>query len=118
MRFPSRPKYFQRARPVRHDVPHRRAVFQPRLECLENRLAPAIYTVADGDLTSAVVFDAGTNTFQGGLISCITHANSVIADTTNTIRLFTAGNYTLTAVNNSSSGPSGLPVITAAGKTL
>ena len=73
-----------------------------RLETLEDRTVLSTFAIANGDVA--------------GLIAAI-HA----ADTNNhnnTIALAAGGNYDLSAVNNTTDGPTGLPVVNTGGHSL
>jgi hypothetical protein len=82
------------ARPVSRPIkaPGR---FRPGLEALEDRLVPANFTIANGDVA--------------GLIAAIITSNS--NNQADTINLAAGGTYTLTSVDNSDLGPTGLPSI-------
>jgi hypothetical protein len=73
----------------------RRATFRPRLELLEDRNLPSSYTAAT---TSALIADINAANKAGG---------------TNTITLAANTTFDLTAVNNTTDGASGLPVISS-----
>ena len=79
-----------------------RSFFRPRLEALEDRMVPAVFNVAAGDVYGS-----------HGLIADINAANKTGG--TNTINL-AGGVYDLTAVNNTTNGANGLPVISGGGK--
>src|SRR5262249_16268175 len=83
--------------PIRNARPLRPRTFRPCLELLEDRLAPFVFNVMNGDVTT--------------LIANITTANS--NGEADTINLAAGGLYILSAVDNSTVGNSGLPVILA-----
>jgi len=75
---------------------HRRPAFRPRLEVLEDRALPSAYSAAN---VSALIADITTANTAGGA---------------NTITLTpTPSPYVLTAINNTTTGANGLPVIAA-----
>ena len=82
----------------------RRATFRPRLELLEDRTLPSSYTAAT---TPDLIADINAANKAGG---------------TNTITLAANTTFNLTAVNNTTDGANGLPVIriihTKKGETL
>ena len=84
-------------RPVGPQRPER---FRPRVECLEDRLAPATFNLA----VNPAVNPGGAVT---ELVNAISTANG--NHQTNTINLFAGGDYDLTAINNYWYGPDGLP---------
>src|SRR6516164_3468327 len=69
-------------------------VFRPRLESLDERIVPAVFTVNPGD-TATLIADINTANFNG--------------DPSNTINI--SGTYDLTAINTYWYGPDGLPAI-------
>jgi hypothetical protein len=73
----------------------RPARFRPALEALEDRLAPANFKIANGDVA--------------GLIAAITTSNS--NNQADMINLAAGSTYTLSAADNSDFGPTGLPNI-------
>ena len=84
-------------RTAQHKTPRsfKTAAWRLRLESLENRTLLSTFTISNGDVA--------------GLIAAI-HA----ADTdnhNNTIALAAGGSYVLSAVNNTTDGPTGLPVV-------
>jgi len=84
----------------------RRQRFQPRLELLEDRLVPTVFTVNPTDVSN----NGGGTT--GGLVWAINQANA--NGQNNTIELAAKSTYDLTAVNNFWYGPNGLPAISDA----
>src|SRR5947209_20074862 len=79
----------------------RRSAPRARLsaERLEDRAVPAVFTIADGDVA--------------GLVNAINASNA--NGEADTINLAAGGTYTLTAVDNTDLGPTGLPVVTLDG---
>ncbi len=71
----------------------------PSLERLEGRLAPAVFTIANGDVA--------------GLITAVNVSNANGQD--DTINLAPAGSYRLTAAPDGSDGGNGLPTVLADG---
>jgi hypothetical protein len=82
-----------------------RPTFRPMLEQLEDRLAPATYTVNPADVSNT---GSGTT---GGLVWAINQANA--AGGSNSIELASGSTYKLTAVDNYWYGPDGLPAISS-----
>ncbi|MBV8557368.1 MAG: hypothetical protein JO116_17530, partial [Planctomycetaceae bacterium] len=70
------------------------------LEPIEDRIAPATFAVSN----------------VAGLINAIKTANT--NQENNTIQLAATGSYVLSAVDNTTDGPNGLPVIATSGHTL
>src|SRR5262245_3297169 len=73
--------------------------YRPRVEPLEDRLAPASFNLANGDVP--------------GLVTAITTSNGNAQP--DTINLAPGGTYTLSVVDNGTDGNTGLPAILADG---
>src|SRR6516162_9917002 len=73
-----------------------------RPELLEDRTAPATFTIANGDVP--------------GLVAAIHAADGNGQD--NTIVLARGGSYVLGVVDNAADGPTGLPVVATGGHAL
>jgi hypothetical protein len=84
-------------------VSRRNSVARLRVEALEVREAPAVFTVLPGDVSNR-----GTGTV-GGLVWAINQADANGQD--NAIKLAARSTYDLTAVDNFWYGPTGLPAI-------
>jgi hypothetical protein len=89
--------------PARHSRSRGRRIVLA-LEYLEDRTLPTVLTVGAGDVN--------------GLIAAINTANTDGLGDTIQLTAGSTYNLTLTGVNNTTNGPNGLPVITAAGVTI
>jgi hypothetical protein len=105
----NRKRFAPTARRRARTTPHQQANFRPILEVLEDRTVPTIF-----NLTINPTVDPSGAVNQ--LIAAMNSANK--AGGTNTINLFAGGVYDLTAVNNTTNGANGLPVISSGGQKV
>src|SRR5258708_1301393 len=83
-----------------HGSSRKRAIYRPRLEALEDRALPSNYTAAS---VSDLIADINLANAAGG-------ANPI------TLTAPTISAYDLTAVNNTTNGSTGLPIISGGGR--
>jgi hypothetical protein len=102
----NRKRFAPTARRRTQTPPRQRANFRPMLEALEDRVVPTVF-----DLTTNPTMDPSGAVKE--LIAAMNSANR--AGGPNTIDLYAAGVYDLTAVNNTTNGANGLPVISGGG---